>query len=412
MYERERERGSLTLKCSHHKSTGARRGGPEDRIGQFRTLREVSIAVATVQDLKEILEKIADAALSALETDVVVIFLVDEARQTLVGAAGSTSLGPEGLGTLEEAYGGTLTELEFPLQRGNTLIVDTMLDGKPRLGLSPRRLKEMTRYKEIIPLLDTAEAAFGEITVSMVPLVARQKRVGVMIFLNPEQIHPLDKELIHAFASLAAVSIENARVYQNLKTLNQQIIETLVAAIEIRDPYTSGHCFKVTQWAIAIAEEMELAGEEIENLQLVGPLHDLGKIAIPDGILNKPSTLNDAERALVATHPVIGANLVAKIDALAHLVPIIRHHHERYDGRGYPDELKGEDIPSFARILAVADGFEAMTAERPYRFAKSQEEAVEELKTGAGTQWDPEVVEVFLEVLGKEKSTVSKKPSV
>lgn len=371
----------------------------ENATEQLRTLTEISIALAGEFDLEQILEKIAHAALAALETDVIAIFLVDEAKHALVGAAASTSLGTEGLARLEEASGATLTELEFPLERGTALIVDTVLDGWPRLGLSPVRLKEITQYEEVIPLLDTAEAAFGAITVSIVPLTARQKPLGVMIFLSPEQIHPLDKELIHAFASLGSVSIENARAYQNLKSLNQQTLETLAAAIQIRDPHTSGHSSKVTQWSTAIAEKMELPAGEIENLRVVGPLHDLGKIAVPDSILNKPTALNDSERALVATHPVIGANLMAKIDALARLVPIIRHHHERYDGMGYPDGLKAEDIPLLARILAVADAFGAMTAERPYRLAKSREEAIGELKAGAGTQWDPKVVEVFLKVL-------------
>lgn len=176
-----------------------------------------------------------------------------------------------------------------------------------------------------------------------------------------------------------------------------------MAAIETRDPYASGYSFKVTQSAIAITERMKLPAGEIDNLRLVGPLHDLGKITVPESILNKPSTLNETERALVATHPMIGANLIATIDAPAHLLPAVRHHHERYDGTGYPDGLEGEDISLFARILAVADGFEAMTAERPYRFAKSQEEAVEELKAGAGSQWDPKVVEVFLKVLKEQE---------
>lgn len=269
MNDKESERGSSTLKCSHHKSTRAKRGGPEDSIDQFRNLREISIAVASIGDLDEILRRIADSALSALGTAVVAMFLVDEARHTLVGAAASTSLGTEWLRRFEEAYGASLTELEFPLERGKALIVDNILDGRPRLGLTPLWIKEMTQYEGIIPLLDTAGAAFGAITVSIVPLMARQRPVGVMIFLSPEEIHPLDKELIHAFASLVVVSIENARAYQDLKTLNQQIMETLVAAIEIRDPYTSGHSLKVTEWATTIAEKMELSAEEMVNLQLV-----------------------------------------------------------------------------------------------------------------------------------------------
>lgn len=219
MSEKKGRGSSSSSNRSLDKRTRAGRKGPENATEEFRTLREVSIALAAMRDPKEVLEKIADAALRALQTDVVVIFLVDEARHTLVGAAASTSLGTKGLRMLEEAYGATLAELEFPLERGKALIVDTMLDGRPRLGLTPQWLKEMTRYEEVIPLLNTVEAAFGATTVSMVPLVTTQEPLGVMIFLSPKQIHPLDKEMIHGFATLAACCIENARAYHNLKTL-------------------------------------------------------------------------------------------------------------------------------------------------------------------------------------------------
>jgi len=215
MSEKKGRSNSSSSNGSLDKRTRGGRRGPENATEEFRTLREISIALAAMRDPKEVLEKIADAALRALQTDIVVIFLVDEARQTLVGAAASTSLGTKGLRMLEEAYGATLTELEFPLEPGKALIVDTVLDGRPRLGLD----RQMTRYEEVIPLLDTVEAAFGATTVSLVPLVTTQEPLGVMIFLSSEQIHPLDKEMIHGFATLAACCIENARAYQNLKTL-------------------------------------------------------------------------------------------------------------------------------------------------------------------------------------------------
>jgi HD-GYP domain-containing protein (c-di-GMP phosphodiesterase class II) len=138
-------------------------------------------------------------------------------------------------------------------------------------------------------------------------------------------------------------------------------------------------------------------------LRVAALLHDIGKIGIPDSALNKPARLTSAEFLMVKAHPVITAQIVGKIEALAHLVPIIRHHHERWDGTGYPDGLKGDDIPLLARILAVADGFEAMTSERPYRRARSEEEALAELKKCAGSQWDPKVVEAFLQMLEEDR---------
>ena len=174
-----------------------------------------------------------------------------------------------------------------------------------------------------------------------------------------------------SFASQPAIAIENAQAYERLKAQSLETISALAAAMEVKDPYTSGHSQKVTELAIAIAQKMGLPPEEVENLRMAGILHDIGKIGIPDSVLNKPARLTSAEMVMVEAHPVISAQIVGKIEALAHLVPIIRHHHEWYDGKGYPDGLKGEEIPLLARILAVADGFEAMTSERPYRRAMS-----------------------------------------
>ena len=233
-----------------------------------------------------------------------------------------------------------------------------------------------------------------------VPLIVRGEAIGLLTIdhREPGVYDEKSAEMALAFASQAAIAIENARAYERLKTQNLETISALATAVEVKDPYTSGHSEKVTQFTIAIAEKMGLSNDEIENLRVAGLLHDIGKIGIPDSVLNKPARLTSAERIMVDSHPVISAEIVGKIEALAHLVPIIRHHHEWYDGKGYPDRLKGKKIPLEARILAVADGFEAMTSERPYRRALTEEEALAELEKGAGTQWDPQVVEVFVKI--------------
>ncbi|MFQ6000338.1 MAG: GAF domain-containing protein [Anaerolineae bacterium] len=245
------------------------------------------------------------------------------------------------------------------------------------------------------------------------PIIIGERALGTvgMFFLHePGHFTEEDADLLRAVANQAAIAIQNARAYEELKALNLQTIEALARAVEAKDPYTAGHSTVVTDHAVAIAERMGLAAEEIETLRMAGLLHDIGKIGIPGSVLNKPSRLTSAEFIMIQSHPVISAEIIGKVKPLTGTVPVIRHHHERYDGTGYPDGLKEEETPLLARILAVADGFEAMTSDRPYRKAFTVEEAIEELKAGAGTRWDPAVVEAFLEIL-EEESTVDKKPS-
>ncbi|MFQ6001886.1 MAG: HD-GYP domain-containing protein, partial [Anaerolineae bacterium] len=183
-----------------------------------------------------------------------------------------------------------------------------------------------------------------------------------------------------------------------LKNAAVETVEALSRVVEVNDPYTAGHSSTVTEIAIKIAQEMGLRNEERDTLRIAAPLHDVGKVGISSAVLNKPARLTQAEWVMIQAHPVASAQMAERVTAFKEAVPIIRHHHERWDGTGYPDGLKGEEIPLLARILAVADGFEAMTSERPYRWARTEEEALAELKKGAGSQWDPKVVEVFVKM--------------
>jgi HD-GYP domain-containing protein (c-di-GMP phosphodiesterase class II) len=173
----------------------------------------------------------------------------------------------------------------------------------------------------------------------------------------------------------------------------------LANALEANDEYTSSHARWITDLALKVGEGLGLDGRALKRLELGALFHDIGKIGIPETILSKPGPLTVDERELVKRHPALGEKIIAPIDRLEEVRPIVRHCHERFDGTGYPDGLKGEEIPLESRIILVCDAYHAMTTDRPYRKRLSDEEALRRLEEGAGTQFDPRVVEVCRAVL-------------
>jgi diguanylate cyclase (GGDEF)-like protein/putative nucleotidyltransferase with HDIG domain len=181
--------------------------------------------------------------------------------------------------------------------------------------------------------------------------------------------------------------------------LNEDLLLALAEVIDLRDPYTSGHSQYVTRYAVLIAKKMGLPSENIDIIRNAGLLHDIGKIGIPDALLLKPFPLSKKEYLTVQKHTNLGSDILEKAHSLKHLAPIVRHHHERYDGTGYPDRLRGQNIPIEARIIAIADAVEAMASERPYRKALSFKRIEQELTRNSGTQFDPMIVETILQIL-------------
>jgi HD-GYP domain-containing protein (c-di-GMP phosphodiesterase class II) len=204
-------------------------------------------------------------------------------------------------------------------------------------------------------------------------------------------------------ASSLAEALRELGVPDALAELNLRTVATLGTLAEIKDPYIRGHQERTSDQAATLAEDMGLSPDRVRGTRLAALLHDLGKAGISKRILNKPGKLTEDEFAEIKEHPPLGSMMIiSEIEALQQVVPIVRHHHERFDGKGYPDGLAGQDIPLEARILAVVDAFDAMTHERAYRKALGREEALAELKRGAGTQFDPAVVEAFLAWAAKE----------
>jgi putative nucleotidyltransferase with HDIG domain len=193
------------------------------------------------------------------------------------------------------------------------------------------------------------------------------------------------------------MAIDNTGMLDRVKRDYLDTIKTLAKIIDANDSYTRGHCEKVTKYTLVICRELKLPARYTNAVKTASLLHDIGKIGIDLSIIRKPGKLTEEDWQKVRMHPEIGAKIVSQEGFLSEIVPIIRHHHERFGGGGYPSsDLKGKQIPLGARIIAVADAFDAMTSFRPYRDAMSRNEAIAELKRCSGTQFDPEVVDAFL----------------
>jgi len=179
------------------------------------------------------------------------------------------------------------------------------------------------------------------------------------------------------------------------------VIQALASSVEARDPYTEKHSKRMAEYAMATGRELGFSMYDTQVLRYASILHDIGKIGVSDYILSKPGNLTKEERKEIQEHSQIGADIVARIDSFKEASKLVYHHHEKYNGRGYPEGLKGENIPLGARIIAVADAYDAMTSRRPYRKAYSKRKAIAELKKNMETQFDGKVVEAFLRVIEK-----------
>ena len=236
----------------------------------------------------------------------------------------------------------------------------------------------------------------------MVPIIIENEVKGVISLDNASFTTDIIN-LLKSFSEQVAVAINNAHLYQKIQDSYFEIVKALAQAIEAKDPYTHGHSERIMQYSLIIAEKFNLSEEEKESLRYAAILHDIGKIGVRGIILNNPDGLTVSEYDEIKKHTIIGENIIQPIELLRTIKPLIRHHHEWFNGKGYPDGLSKEDIPLGARILAVADAYDAMKSDRPYRKALTEETAIQEFKRGSGSQFDPKVVEVFLEILKTTK---------
>lgn len=215
-------------------------------------------------------------------------------------------------------------------------------------------------------------------------------------FMSQKTIQQKNKEVEEYNRELIAI---NNRLKDSLQALDesQNVIFTLASALESKDTYTRGHSERVANYALQISQTLGLSVREQQTVWQAAQLHDIGKIGIPDAILNKPGILDKEEREIMRTHPEIGGNICSTLSFARDFLPLIRHHHEHFDGTGYPDGLKGEEIPFLARIITIADAVDAITSQRSYRPARTIDYALEELAKGKGSQFDPVIAQVFID---------------
>jgi response regulator RpfG family c-di-GMP phosphodiesterase len=249
------------------------------------------------------------------------------------------------------------------------------------------------------------------------PLMAKGKVIGILTLIRTEgHLSPFNIGQNHALsiiASKAASAIENSKLYEELKESYMETLTALANAVEARDTYTRGHTERVWYMAELIARKMGWEEDKLWEVKMGGVLHDIGKIGVPDAILNKPEALTQEEFEVMKQHPACGAKILEGISFLKPAIPYVLYHHERYDGKGYPARLRGEQIPIQGRLMAVVDTFDAITSDRPYRKSKGFKLAIKEIKDCSGTQFDPRVAKILVEAwehgrIDKERVKIKK----
>jgi len=350
------------------------------RIREQNTIHRISEAVDKMHTSEEIYQGMVTLACRHLEAKRGAVLLLDRASNRLLVIAVhgyDPAVVGRGLDTL-----------------GQGLCGKVAAEGESMLG----PLEEDHALGRVLPVDDRCLA---------LPIKIRGEIFGVLMLADKQGGNAFQGEDLFVAGFLlekAALSIENIALYESMVANLRSTLGALVSAMEAKDPYTRRHSRRVTNLSVLAGQTMGLAIEEIDSLRFAAYLHDIGKIGIRDSVLGKPSALTREEYEHIKQHPAIGESIIKNMDFTQAERSIVRHHHERWDGGGYPDGIAGEDIPLLTRIVAVADSFDAMTTDRPYRTAKDGKEAAEELKRCADDQFDRQVVEAFLEMLSRHQS--------
>jgi GAF domain-containing protein len=342
-------------------------------IWELRNLQEALQAATSTLDLNQVLQQVLAGAAKASSAQIGCLALDDSGKLVLKGGFGTDSTTAE----------------KLALGVGGDICRDVMASGKP--------------FMEAMERDTITDSPLNPRAVLCVPITLRGRPTGVLFLANYQIGHaftPDHRNLVTELAAQAAVAIDNARLFKEREEVILSSLEALANAVDARDPYTAGHSQRVTQYALMIARQMKYSPKDQTawvRLERGGRLHDIGKIGTPDAILQKAGKLTDEEFAKMKEHPVAGFNILSGLKMLTDELVIVRSHHERFDGKGYPDRKKGSELPMFAWIVSAADAIDAMPSDRPYRKASSLEVAVEQVRAGAGTHFHPDVAEAVLD---------------
>lgn len=347
------------------------------QVREVSSLLEIARTMATTIDLDELLGRIMELCADLLQVEMASVLLRDESRDEL-------------LFPLVTAEGKVPSKrLRFPADQG---VAGWVLR---------HRKAQIVNDPDADPrALHLPEGPEGFVTRNLMcaPLLLQGRGIGVLEVLNRKDGRSFgerDLRLLEAIANQAVRPIENARLYENIRSITLSTVEALASAIDAKDRYTLGHSRRVTEYARALGRAIDLRDDQMEELTFVGLLHDIGKIAVDDRILNKAGALTVEERDKINIHPSRGAEILEHVAFLEEKVPGVKHHHERWDGGGYPDGLKEEQIPLYAQLISIADAFDAMTSDRPYRSGMAADEARSRVLAGSGTQFAPRFVALF-----------------
>jgi pSer/pThr/pTyr-binding forkhead associated (FHA) protein len=339
----------------------------------LEALLATSREMMAFEDLPALLERVLDRLCSIVKSDRAAILLVDAETGAIIPRA----VRPAGAYSSVSEFASSTIVHQALTSRDVFIVHDIRMD--PRLQHAASVLNAGVR------------------SVLCVPMLGRSGPIGALYAdkLGAEQFNPELAEYAAAFAGHAAAALETAQLYDDRERHFRATLEAFARAIDARDPYTAGHSERVTAYSLVLARRSGKHVGEFEIIRRAGMLHDIGKVGVPDAVLMKPSYLDAHERTLIEAHVTIGYHMLESLPFLAASLPSVRGHHERWDGKGYPDRLGGTDIHPHARIMAVADSYDAMTSARPYRAALPSEEAAQRLRADSGRQFDPAAVELF-----------------
>ena len=349
----------------------------ERRAQELHGLYEVAQVVSEMSNLDSALAQIVERVSSILTVEKCWLMFLDASRRELVAQTAA-------VGAVEEQ----LLALRRPLDAAG-ITTDIFHCSRPYYT---------NDAAAETPVLNEFGAIFRLRNLMGVPLRAGEETLGVFFAANKRgggRFTGNDVRLFKTLASDATVLIQNANLYDRLRRSYFSLIQVVSAMVDTRELQAAGHSRRVAMIAEGVARALALPPEQVEAIRVAGWLHDIGKIGVSERILLKPGKLTPHEYVTIKRHPRFGASLLAEVEFPWDVLAVIRHHHERFDGKGYPDGLREGDIPLGARILAVADAFEVMTSHRPYRRARSDRTALAEIRAQAGSQFDPEIVAPF-----------------